>query len=108
VKWGSFKTAEGTIDTWQADKDNAIARLNGGKTAEIKLKRATSGNTSDPIVMNNLRYFGAPRNSGFIMMPNEYHYYKGEPKSFEHRNRNGFMITIDMNSKDAARPGKGM
>lgn len=108
VKWKSFRTAEGTIDTWQADNDNAIAKLNGGKTAEIKLKRATSGNTDAPIVMSNLRYFAAPRNTGFIMMPNEYHYFKGEPKSFEHRNRNGFMITIDMNSKDVAKPKTGM
>jgi len=108
VKWKSFRTAEGSIDKWEASKDSAHATLDGGKTAEVKLKRATTGNTAQPIVMQNLKYWGTPRNDGFVMMPNEYHFYKGQPTSFEHRNRNGFMITIDMNSKDVAKPKKGM
>ena len=39
VKWKSFETAVGDIDTWTFDKDHAHATLNGGKTAEIKLTR---------------------------------------------------------------------
>src|SRR5438093_6234346 len=30
VKWNSFQTAEGTIDTWDASKDSAHATLVGG------------------------------------------------------------------------------
>ena len=39
VKWKSLQTAEGDIDTWTFDRDHAHATLNGGKTAEINLKR---------------------------------------------------------------------
>jgi hypothetical protein len=70
VKWKSFQTAEGDIDTWTFDKDQAHATLNGGKTAEIKLKRF-QGITDDPAVLKNVKYWGTPRNDGFVMMPNE-------------------------------------
>jgi hypothetical protein len=40
LKWKSFQTAEGEIDTWTFDKDQAHATDNGGKTAEAKLHRA--------------------------------------------------------------------
>jgi hypothetical protein len=99
VKWNAFDTAEGDIDLWEADKDQAHATLDGGKTAEVKLKRYP-GNTSDPIVMTNLRYFGAPRNTGFIMMPNEVEAYRTGAHAFEFNGTNGFMVTIDMNSSD--------
>ena len=64
-----------------------------------KLHRA-QGMTDDPIVINNLRYWAAPRNDGFVMMPNDLEAYRTGPKAFEHKDSNGFMITIDMNSKD--------
>ena len=100
VKWNSFETAEGNIDLWQADKDKAHATLDGGKTAEIALHRFP-GNTSDPIVVSNLKYWGTPRNDGFVLMPNDLEAYRSGPKAFEYKDSNGFMITIDMNSNDA-------
>jgi hypothetical protein len=107
-KWKSFKTAEGSIDTWTFDKDQAHARLDGGKTAEIRLKRFP-GMTNEPVVIRNLRYFGAPRNDGFIMMPNEVEAYRVGPNAFEFKGTNGFMLTLDMTSKDvAAAQKKGM
>jgi uncharacterized protein DUF1326 len=99
VKWKSFKTAEATIDTWQFDKDGAHALLDGGKTAEVKLHRF-QGMTSDPVLIRNLRYWGAPRNDGFVMMPNDVEAYRSGPNAFEFKGTNGFMITVDMNSKD--------
>src|ERR1700730_11958101 len=51
VKWNSFKTTEGSIDTWEFDKDMARATLDGGKTAEVRLHRFP-GNTNDPIVIH--------------------------------------------------------
>jgi hypothetical protein len=101
VKWNSFTTAEGTIDTWTYTKDAAHAALDGGKTAEVKLKRFP-GNTSDPVVIKNLKYWGVPRNEGFVLMPNEVEAYRGADKPYEYKGTNGFMITIDMNSKDLA------
>jgi hypothetical protein len=101
VKWKSFKTAEGAIDRWEFDGDTAHATLDGGKTAEVKLRRF-QGMTDDPIVIKNLKYWGAPRNDGFVLMPNEVQAYRVGDKAFEFRGTNGFMITIDMSSKDVA------
>lgn len=58
--------------------------------------------TNGPVVIKNLRYIGAPRNDGFILMPNEVEAYRLGDKPFEFRNTNGFMVTIDINSKDVA------
>ena len=52
------------------------------------------------MVIKNLKYWGAPRNDGFILMPNEVEAYRVGPKAFEFKGTNGFMITIDMTSKD--------
>jgi Protein of unknown function (DUF1326) len=99
VKWKSFKTAEASIDKWQFDKDGAHALLDGGKTAEVKLRRFP-GMTDEPVVIRNLRYWGAPRNDGFVMMPNDVEAYRTGPNAFEFKGTNGFMITVDLNSKD--------
>jgi hypothetical protein len=101
VKWKSFKTAEGSIDKWTFTKDEAHALLDGGKTGEVKLKRF-KGMTDEPVVIKNLIYWGAPRNDGFIMMPNEVEAYRTGPNAFEFKGTNGFMLTIDMTSKDVA------
>jgi hypothetical protein len=105
VKWNSFKTAEASIDKWEYTKDGAHATMDGGKTAEVMLKRFP-GMTNDPVVIKNLKYWGAPRNDGFVLMPNQVEAYRVGPKAFEFKNTNGFMITIDMNSKDVAQ-GQG-
>ena len=101
VKWNSFKTAEGQIDKWDFNKDGAMALLGGGKTAEVRLKRFP-GMTDEPVIIRNLRYWGAPRNDGFVMMPNEVEAYRMGPNAFEFKGTNGFLITIDLTSKDFA------
>jgi hypothetical protein len=99
VKWSSFKVADDAPIAWQANKDMAAARLDAGKTAEVILTRP-QGNTDDPIVISNLKYWGAPRNDGFILMPNKTEAYRVGDKAFEYHGTNGFMITVDINSKD--------
>ena len=99
VKWKSFRTEEATIDKWQFDKDGAHALLDGGRIAEVKL-RGFKGMADQPVVIRNLRYWGAPRNDGFIMMPNDVEAYRVGPNAFEFKGTNGFMITVDLNSKD--------
>lgn len=99
VKWKSLTTAEGNIDTWEFNKDTAHATIDGGKTAEVSLKRF-QGNTNEPIVIKNLKYWGVPRNDGFVLMPNEVEAYRVGPNAFEFKGTNGFMITVDINSKD--------
>jgi len=99
VKWKSFNVADDATVEWTATKDMAVAKLGGGKLAEVELARF-EGMTSEPVVIRNLRYFGAPRNDGFIMMPNKVEAYRVGDKAFEYRGTNGFMITFDINSKD--------
>ncbi len=102
VSWGSNRTDEAVIDTWQYDDKTAHATMDGGKTAEVKLARTTSANGPGPVVLKNVRYWGAPRNDGFIMMPNEVEAYRVGPKAFEFKGTNGFLITVDISSKDQA------
>jgi hypothetical protein len=102
VKWKSFKTAEASIDKWEFTKDEAHALLDGGKSAEVRLKRM-KGMTAEPVVIKNLIYWGAPRNDGFVLMPNVVEAYRVGPKAFEYKGTNGFMLTLDISSKDFAK-----
>ncbi|HEX3104171.1 MAG TPA: hypothetical protein VHQ22_06950, partial [Terriglobales bacterium] len=56
----------------------------------------------DPVVLKNVKYWGTPRNDGFIMMPSEVEAYREGPKAFEFKGSNGFMLTFDITSKDVA------
>lgn len=108
VTWKSFTTAKDAPIEWTANKDSAHARLDGGKAAEVSLKR-NQGMTNDPIVIKNLKYWGAPRNDGFVLMQNEVEAYRVGDKTFEFKGTNGFMITFDISSQDAApKPSSGM
>jgi len=100
VKWNSFSVAPDAAMAWTATKDHAEATLDGGKTAQVVLNRYP-GNTDAPIVITNLKYWGVPRNDGFVLMPNEVQAYRAGDKAFEFKGTNGFMITFDINSDDA-------
>ena len=98
VTWNSFTTDEGAM-TW--DEKTAVAMMDGGKTAEVRLSREVSANDkTKPTVMQNLKYWGVPRNDGFVMMPNVVEAYRKGDKAFEFKKSNGFVITFDISSKD--------
>ena len=101
VKWNSFSVAKDADMEWKAESRSAVARLGGGKVAEVILRHPEGSAMADgPVVIKNLKYFGVPRNDGFIMMPNEVEAYRLGDKAFEYKGTNGFMITIDIASKD--------
>ena len=100
VKWNSFSMGADAPMEWHFTADRAVARLDGGKAAEVILNRS-KGMSNKPIVMTNVPYWGAPRNDGFIMMKNEVQAYRLGDKAYETRNTNGFMITLDIDSKTA-------
>jgi hypothetical protein len=100
VQWKSLTTAEGEI-SWTAGKDEARALIDGGKIAEVHLKRF-QGMTDEPVVIRNLKYWGAPHNDGFVLMPNVVEAYRAGAKAYEYRGTNGFMITFDIASTDVA------
>jgi hypothetical protein len=105
VQWNSFTVAKDAPMDWSATTDMAAARLDGGKTAEVVLTKGP-GMTNESPVIKNLRYWGAPRNEGFVLMPNKVEAYRAGDKPFEFKGTNGFMITFDIASKDF--PAKGM
>jgi hypothetical protein len=80
-----------------------VAKLAGGKAGEVVLNRGSYAQTSEPVVIKNLKYWGVPRNDGFVLMTNEVEAYRAGDKPFEFNGTNGFMITFDINSKDVAK-----
>jgi hypothetical protein len=102
VKWNSFTVGADKPIAWDANQNRAVAKLDNGKMAEVVLNRF-QGNTDEPIVIKNLKYWGVPRNDGFVLMPNEVNAFRQTPAGkdpFEFKGTNGFMITFDMNSDD--------
>jgi len=99
VNWKAFTMGQDAPIEWTATKDRAEARLKAGTAAIVTLIR-NPGMTDEPTIITNLRYFGAPRNTGFHLMPNEIEAYRVGPKAFEYKGTNGFMITFDITSKD--------
>jgi hypothetical protein len=102
VKWKSFTISEDKPVEWKADKERAVAKLDGGKAAEVVLKK-NQGMSDEPIVIKNLKYWGAPRNDGFVLMQNEVEALRQPPpgkEPYEFKGTNGFMITFDIKSAD--------
>ena len=105
VTWKSFKVGDDKPMEWHYTMDQAVARLDGGKAGEVILKKMENPmDPKQPVIIKNLRYFGAPRHDGFIMMPNEVDAYRLGDKAFEFKNTNGFMITVDTDSATAPPP----
>jgi hypothetical protein len=103
VKWQSFEVAAQDLPIeWKHTGDRAWATLDGGKAGEVILNGASvSRNKGEPVVIHNLKYWGAPRHTGFVLMPNEVEAYRLGPNAFEFKGTNGFMITFDIDSKTA-------
>ena len=96
VEWASFSAGEGTIE-WNAEAGEAWAKLDGGKSAEIHLQKF-EGVTGEPVVIDNLKYWGASKNDGFVMMPNVVQAWRGDERAFEFKGTTGFMITVAIDS----------
>ena len=103
VKWGSFTVAKDDLPIeWSHTGDKAVAKLDGGRAAEVVLNGGSvNRNQAQPVVIQNLKYWGAPRHTGFVLMPNEVEAYRLGPNAFEYKGTNGFMITFDIDSKTA-------
>jgi len=102
VKWETpvAMGADAPIE-WTHQGDKAWALLDGGKAGEVRLDGSTvMRDKKQPTIIQNLHYWGAPRNDGFVLMPNSIETYKLGPNAFEFKGTNGFMITLDINSND--------
>ncbi len=99
VKWRSFTVGPDAPVTWQYSSDRAEARLDGGKAGEIVLTRV-SGMTDDAVTIKNIKFWGAPRNDGFKLMRTNVEAYRRGNKTFEFKGTNGFVVTLNLASKD--------
>ncbi len=102
VEWASFEVGEELPIEWVASDERAVATLDGGRAGEVRLVRVAQAMTDGPAALHNIQYWAAPRHDGFIMMPNEVEAYRLGPDAFEYQGTNGFMITVDINSRDVA------
>lgn len=101
VTWNDFAVGEDSAIAWWHAGDTATAKLGDGQ-AEVVLTRPPGRNTEEPVVIQNLKYWGAMRNDGFVLMPHTLEAYRLGDKAFEYTGGNGFMITVDLSSADAA------
>ena len=100
LKWKAFTVGADAAVEWNATTARAHARLGGGKAGEIVLVHNPTAMSAQPSLLRNVKYFGAPRNDGFVLMPSEVEAYRRGAKPFEYKGTNGFMITIDVASQD--------
>lgn len=105
VRWKSFEVGKDAPIEWNDSGDRPVARLDGGKLAEVVLTRF-KGQGGEGVVIKNLPYWGASRNDGFVMAPNEVQAYRAGPKAYEFKGTNGFLITIDVDSATAPAKAK--
>ena len=99
-RWTSYEIGKSTFIDWTFTSDSAKASADGGKTAEVVLRRLDGGMDNKPVTMNNMDYFGYPRNSGFLLMPNDVEAYRVGPKAFEYHGTNGLVTTVEISSND--------
>ncbi len=99
IKLNSITMTKDANIEWQATKDSAEALIDGGKTAEIVL-RSSRTMSECPAIIKNLKFWKAARNNGFVLIPNKTSAYSGENKSFGFKGTNGFVVTINISSKD--------
>lgn len=77
--------------TWERKGLNGYAKL--GDKAEIKLE-GVAGPSGGIVVVNNLKYWGADKNSGFELAKST-HWYKGFDANYKHEGKNGFFISLE-------------
>lgn len=99
AKWNSFTLGPDAKIDWQKTADGAEAKLEGGRIAEVALK-TTRGSDDKPVVLQNVKFWAAPRNNGFEVMTNETEAYRQGNHPFEFHHTNGFFTRIEMSSKD--------
>ena len=104
-RWHSHTVADPAPVEWARTADGARASLGGGRLAELALT-PLKGQHDGPVLVQNLGYFGYPRNSGFEMMPSAVQAYRVGERAFEHRGTNGFLTTVQMTADDFPPPSR--
>jgi len=97
-----FKWQKTAVDrapiVWEQKGMDGHAKLGKGE-GEIKLT-GVKGADGKQVVIQNLKYFGAQKNTGFYLAKSEHHY-KGHGHDYKFDDRNGFLIHIESAGTDA-------
>jgi len=90
-QWSDVKIDESAI-SWSIREGVARAKL-ANANGEMVLERF-AGADGGPVVLNNVKYFGADSNRGFVVYKSKVHRWDGFGKKFEYSDRNAFTIRI--------------
>lgn len=93
LEWGELKSQEAPVAITRAG-DIVEASLAGGTMAHMKLKREP-GADGKGVVLQNVKYFDANRNSGFAMYKSLDHRANVMGHKFQYSDRNAFLISIE-------------
>ncbi len=93
-----FTIAHDARMEWHADKNGAEALLDAGKIAEVVLRR-TPKMGNDPVVIQNLKFWGAHFNNGFTLIPSKMSSYRAADRQFEFSGTNGFVTTFEITTQ---------
>ena len=104
-RWTDQSVATAAPISWALTDDGAKATLGAGRGAELSLKRL-KGQHAGAVVLQNLSYFGFPRNNGFALMPSVVQAYRTGNRGFEFTGTNGFVTTVQMTADDFPAPAK--
>jgi hypothetical protein len=97
VSWKSVEFDSTDIEwTITPDGKKAHAKMANGK-GEVTLTRFDGTNPKTGAQIQNVKYFAATWNSPFSLYHSN-HYYKGFGKSYELKEANGFVITVEHTS----------
>jgi hypothetical protein len=103
LQWGDLKVQEAPI-TISRTGDIVEASLAGGKMAHMKLQRVP-GMDGKGVVLHNVKYFDAQKNSGFEMYKSLDHSANLGEHKFQYADRNAFLISIEREQPAAAVTG---
>lgn len=91
VQWDKVDVDESAF-TWSIGAGEARAKLANGK-GEMILEQ-WKGNDGGKSILQNVKYFGADSNDGFVMYKSKVHRWDGFGQKFEYEGRNAFTIRI--------------
>ena len=89
--WSEVQMDESAI-SWEITESEARAKLANGK-GEMVLEQ-WKGNDGGKSVLQNVRYFGADQNDGFVLYKSKVHRWDGFGKQFDYSGRNAFTIRL--------------
>ena len=99
------KAVQTAAFSWNVDAKTGVAhaKMNDGK-GEVILEKVKGNNSSNEVVMRNLKYWGAQSNDGFRMWKSKHEAFEGDGHKFSYDGTNGFLITIHFsgNAKPAS------